>query len=71
MTEREKAIKGLESLHKRLLDAAAQDRIAMLDANMVSDALVLLKDSGQDEDWLCEKRTTALPPTICHMAVAT
>lgn len=43
MTEMEKVIKGLKSLHKRLLDATAQDKIAMLDANMVSDALALLK----------------------------
>lgn len=43
MTDREKVIKGLESLHRRLLDAATLDSIAMLDANMVSDALALLK----------------------------
>jgi hypothetical protein len=40
---REKVIKGLELLHKRLLDASVHDRIAILDANMVSDAIALLK----------------------------
>lgn len=43
MTDREKVIKGLESLHRRLLDAATLDSIAMLDANMVSDSIALLK----------------------------
>ena len=38
-----RVIKGLESLHRRLLDAATLDSIAMLDANMVSDAIALLK----------------------------
>ena len=43
MIDREKVIAGLESLYVRLLDAAARDKIAMLDAMMVSDALALLK----------------------------
>ena len=43
MAELEKVIKELESLHMRLLDAAKQDSIAMLDAIVVSDALALLK----------------------------
>ena len=44
MTELEKVIKGLESLHDRLLKAAKQDPIAMLDALMVADATILLKE---------------------------
>lgn len=63
MTDREKVIKGLESLHTRLLDAATRDRIAMLDAIIVADALALLKAQeprvidfddvvGGDECWL-------------------
>ena len=43
MADREKVIKGLESLYGRLVDAAKRDKIAMLDAIIVSDALVLLK----------------------------
>ena len=43
MDRLEKVIKGLESLHERLLDAATLDSIAMLDENIVSDALALLK----------------------------
>lgn len=43
MTERKKVIRGLESLHVRLLDAATRDKIAMLDAMIVADALALLK----------------------------
>ena len=43
MTDKEKVIKGLESLYTRLLDAATRDRIAMLDAIIVADALALLK----------------------------
>jgi hypothetical protein len=41
--DREKVIKGLESLHERLLDAATREKIAMLDAMIVADALALLK----------------------------
>lgn len=43
MTDREKVIKGLKSLYERLVDAAKRDKIAMLDAIIVSDALALLK----------------------------
>ena len=43
MVDREKVIRGLESLHERLLDAATRDKIAMLDAIIVDDALALLK----------------------------
>lgn len=43
MTDLEKTIKGMESLHTRLLDAATRDSIVMLDAIIVSDALALLK----------------------------
>ena len=35
MIDMEKVIKGLESLHRRLLDAAKRDSIAMLDAIIV------------------------------------
>ena len=44
MTNKERVIKGLESLHDRLLDAAKQYVIATLDASMVADALALLKE---------------------------
>lgn len=47
MTDREKVIKGLESLHDRLCDAAKQDAIATLDASTVAYALALLKE----QDW--------------------
>lgn len=47
MFDRKNVIKGLESLHDRLLDAAKQNVIATLDASMVADALALLKE--QDE----------------------
>lgn len=40
----ENVIKGLESLHDRLLDAAKQDAIVMLDVSMVADAISLLKE---------------------------
>lgn len=43
MTNLEKTLAGLESLHVRLLDAATRDKIAMLDAMIVEDALDLLK----------------------------
>ena len=43
MTDKERIIKGLESLHDRLCDAAKQYAIATLDASMVADALALLK----------------------------
>lgn len=56
MTDREKVINGLESLHTRLLDAATRDRIAMLDAIIVADALALLKAQEPNEDWISRKR---------------
>ena len=40
----QKVIKGMELLYDRLLDAAKQDSIAMLDALMVENAIVLLKE---------------------------
>lgn len=42
--DREKVIKGLESLHTRLLDMAMQERIIMLDVSMVANAIDLLKE---------------------------
>ena len=42
--DREKVIKGLESLRTRLLDVAMQDRIFVLDASMVANAIALLKE---------------------------
>lgn len=47
MPDREKVIKGLESLHDRLLDVARQDSVIMLDVSMVANAIALLKE--QDE----------------------
>ena len=44
MADKDNVIKGLELLHDRLLDAAKRDAIAMLDASMVADAIVLLKE---------------------------
>lgn len=44
MADRQKTIKGMKSLHTRLLDAATRDKIATLDAMIVSDALALLKE---------------------------
>ena len=64
MADRQKTIKGMESLHTRLLDAATRDKIATLDAMIVSDALALLKAQEPIEpspainnygDWLCGK----------------
>ena len=43
MTDQEKIINGMKSLHARLLDAATRNKIAMLDAMIVEDALALLK----------------------------
>lgn len=42
--DRENVIKGLESLRTRLLDVAMQDRIFVLDASMVANAIDLLKE---------------------------
>lgn len=50
MTDKERTIKGLESLHDRLWDAAKQDAIATLDAHMVADALALLKEQDNCEN---------------------
>ena len=44
MADKDNVIKGLELLHDRLLDAAKQDSIAMLDASMVADAIILMKE---------------------------
>ena len=53
MADRAKVIKGLESLHARLLDVAMQDSIFMLDASMVANAIVLLKEQEeQKRKWL-------------------
>ena len=49
MTDREKVIKGLESLHTRLLDVAMQDSIVMLDVSMVANAIALLKEQDVKE----------------------
>jgi hypothetical protein len=49
MADREKVIKGLESLHKRLLDLAMQDSIFMLDASMVTNAIDMLKEQDPEE----------------------
>ena len=48
--DREKVIKGLESLHSRLLDVAMKDSIIMLDVSMVANAIVLLKE--QEAKWI-------------------
>jgi hypothetical protein len=45
--DREKVIKGMESLYDRLLDAAKLDTIAMLDASMVANAIALLKEQEE------------------------
>ena len=44
MADKDNVIKGLKLLHDRLLDAAKQDSIAMLDASMVADAIAMLKE---------------------------
>lgn len=53
-------IVGLESLHERLVEAAEHDRIAMLDAMVVDNAIRLLKEKktvkpylGFDMVWRC------------------
>lgn len=56
MTERERVIKGLESLHERLLDAAMWDSVAMLDALMVAGALYLLKEQKKLIDEITQRR---------------
>ena len=56
MIDREKVIKGLESLHERLLDASKQNAIATLDASMVADAIALLKEQKEEQsDWISVK----------------
>ena len=57
-SNREKVIKGLESLRKRLLDLAMQDSIVMLDASMVTNAIDMLKeqeavDPDTDSEGTC------------------
>lgn len=56
MTERERVIEGLESLHERLLDAARWDSVAMLDALMVAGALYLLKEQQKLIDEITQRR---------------
>ena len=59
MIDREKVIKGLESLHTRLLDVAMQDSVVMLDVSMVANAIALLKEQDakmvvvQDDGCTC------------------
>lgn len=50
--DREKVIKGLESLHTRLLDVAMQDSVVMLDVSMVANAIAMLKDKETVEPTL-------------------
>ena len=55
MIDREKVIKGLEQFIADFKPFCGNKS----DWQRVDDALALLKDSGQDEGWLCEKRTTS------------
>ena len=71
MVDQEKVIKGMESLHTRLLDAATRDKIATLDAMIVSDALALLKAQeprvmkiGDVRNWVNSDRVTREPIVI-------
>lgn len=50
--DKEKVIKGMESLYDRILDAAKRDSIAMLDALVIENALSLLKE--QEAVVLCK-----------------
>lgn len=54
MIDREKAIKGLERFIADFKPFCGNKS----DWQRVDDALALLKDSGQDEGWLCEKQTS-------------
>lgn len=73
MTNKESIIKGLESLHDRLMDAAEKNAIATLDASMVADALALLKE--QDECENCAVAIEDRQPVVrcrdCKHAVLT
>ncbi len=50
--DREKTIKGLESLRIRLLDIAMQDSIFMLDVSMVENAIAMLKEQEHNETFI-------------------
>lgn len=52
MADREKVIKGLESLHTRLLDVAMQDSVFMLDVSIVANAIELLKKQEHGETFI-------------------
>lgn len=59
-SNRDMTIMGLESLHERLVEAAEHDRIAMIDAMVVENAIRLLKEKktvkpylGFDMVWRC------------------
>lgn len=52
MPDREKVIKGLESLHTRLLDVAMQDSVVMIDVSIVANAITLLKEKEAVEPTL-------------------
>lgn len=67
MIDVEKVIKGLESLHVRLLDAAKRDSIAMLDVIIVSDALALLKAQEPCEDAVSRKDVINVLQSPCDM----
>lgn len=59
MISREKVIKGLESLHKRLLDLAMQDSIVMLDVSMVTNAIDMLKEQEpKTGKWILDDEDT-------------
>ena len=68
MIDREKVIKGLEH-HSRCRCSFGRDDICPYwseendSVKLCRDALALLKDSGQDEGWLCEKRTNDMQTT--------
>ena len=66
----EKVIKGLESLHTRLLDLAMQDSVFMLDASMVANAIDLLKEQEAREltieEWREWKNNPKRNP-ICEL----
>lgn len=61
MNDREKVINGLECCLEGLCDQCGyenSDGPGGCRDEMLLDALNALKDSGQNEGWLCEKRTT-------------
>lgn len=65
MNDRENVIKGLESLHARLMDAAMQDSVAMLDVSMVANAIALLQDQEAKKVIESTNMYTGLPTTHC------